>query len=79
MINKTIYRYEREPGKITVSTDIPENAEYQELHRLIADKGMILVKDGNETFCVDTDDIEGWVEIECQEEEMPDEWLNINE
>ena len=44
MITKTLYRYEREPGCITVSTEQPTNVEYTEIYRLIADEGKVLTK-----------------------------------
>ena len=65
---KTLYRYEREPGKFTVSTEIPD-AEYTELYRLIADEGKILTNGETETCCVDVDSTDGWTEVDVPEEE----------
>lgn len=61
---KRLYRYEREPGKVTVSTDKP-TGEYTGLIRLIAADGKLLTKDGK-TFCgvVDVDDTAGWYEVD---------------
>lgn len=70
MTNKTIYRFEREPGKVTVTTKRPSSAGYQILHRLIADEGMLLTKDGIEVCCIDTDEVEGWIEVPSPEEEL---------
>jgi hypothetical protein len=64
----TLYRYEREPGKITVSP-IKPNAEYTEMYRLIADEGKILTDGEIETGCIDVHSTEGWTEIDAPEEE----------
>ena len=65
---KTLYRYEREPGKVTVSTEKPD-VEYVETYRVIADEGMAVTLD-NENFysVIDTDVKDGWTEIEALEE-----------
>ena len=68
MITKTLYRYKREEGCVTVSTEKPENISYEETYRLIADEGMILTNGVEETCCVDTDHPEEWSEIEAPEE-----------
>lgn len=65
---KTLYRYEREPGKVTVATEKPD-AEYTERYRLIADEGKILVNGEVQTTCIDVDSPEGWSEIDAPEEE----------
>lgn len=66
---KTLYKYERLNGGITVSPTIPVDTEYTEMFRLIADEGMLLTKDGeNMTSCVDTDSADGWHEVEEPEE-----------
>ena len=59
---KTLYRYERKPNCVTISTEKPLDAEYTETYRLIADEGKILFKGDVESVCVDTDIIEGWEE-----------------
>ena len=66
MIIKELYHYEREEGKITVSTEKPE-CDYTLRYRLIADEGKELTKDGeNFTTCIDVDTTEGWYEIETK-------------
>lgn len=61
---KTLYKYTRIDGGISVSPVIPD-VEYAEMFRLIADDGKLLTKDGeNMTSCVDTDSTEGWYEVE---------------
>lgn len=60
---KTLYRYEREPNKITVSTEKPD-VEYTEMYRLIADEGKILTNGETETYCIDVDSPDGWTEID---------------
>lgn len=64
MIVKELYCYEREEGKVTVSTEKPD-CEYSLRFRLIADEGKELTKDGdNFTTCIDVDSTEGWYEVE---------------
>ena len=69
---RTLYRYEREGGGTTVSPIKPD-CEYTELYRLIADEGMELVKGEIHTCCIDTDNVEGWEEVELPEEETEEE------
>lgn len=65
---KTLYRYEREGGKITVSPEKP-NTPYEETYRVIADEGKLVTLDGENTYSViDTDVKEGWYEIDAPEE-----------
>lgn len=66
MIDRTLYRYQREDGGYNISPIEPE-CEYTTLHRLIADEGMLLKKGDIETPCIDTEDNTGWVEIEDPE------------
>ena len=66
----TLYRYEREPNKVTVSTEKP-NVEYTEMYRLIADEGKILTDGEIETSCIDVHGTEGWTEIDAPEPEEP--------
>lgn len=58
----TLYRYVRDGGGVTVSTERPET-EYTELARLIADEGCVLTDGETVTPCVDTDDPDIWSEI----------------
>lgn len=60
---KTLYKYNRENGGVTVSPEKPD-CEYTEMYRLIADEGMELVKGDIRTMCVDTDTTDGWEEVE---------------
>lgn len=70
MVVKTLYKYQREGGGVTVSPIKPD-CEYSEKYRLIADEGKLLVKDGHEpTPCIDTDDVDGWYEIEAESEKV---------
>jgi hypothetical protein len=57
-----LYRYVRPDGGVTVST-IQPNVEYIELHRLVADEGMLLTDGTTTTSCVDTADVSVWSEI----------------
>ena len=64
MIVKELYCYEREKGKVTVSTEKPDR-EYSLRFRLIADEDKELTKDGvNFTTCIDVDSTEGGYEVE---------------
>ena len=66
---KTVYRYEREPGKVTVSTEKPD-VEYVETYRVIADEGMAVTRNGEDLYSVvDTDIKDGWTEIPEEIEE----------
>ena len=61
---KELYRYEREAGKITVSTEKPD-CDYTIKFRLIADEGMLLTIDGeNFTSCIDVESPDCWYEVE---------------
>lgn len=60
-----LYRYQRSEGGITVSPKKPENTDFFEAVRIIADEGKILVKEGQEPcYCLDVETIEGWHEID---------------
>lgn len=68
MIIKELYKYTREGGGVTVSTEKP-NCEYVEAFRIIAEEGKGITKDGTNIFCcIDVDDPSGWYEIEIEEE-----------
>ena len=64
---KTLYRYERKPNCVTISTEKPLDVEYTKTYRLIADEGKILVKGDVETCCIDTEIVDGW-----EEKDAPD-------
>lgn len=63
MKTKTLYRFKREDGGITVSPNKPE-CEYTELFRIIADEGKLLTDGSVTTRCRDVESVEGWTEIE---------------
>lgn len=65
----TLYRYEREAGKITVSPIKPEDKPYTEKIRLIADEGMVLTNGEIQTPCIDIDSTDGWTEIEASNDD----------
>ena len=58
-----LYRYIRADGGVTVSTNKPET-DYTELTRLVADDDKILTNGQTETFCVDTNNVGEWNEID---------------
>ena len=63
MTIKTLYRYKREDGGYNVSPVKPEGG-YSTLYRIIADEGKLIQKDEITTPCVDTEELEGWIEID---------------
>lgn len=72
-----LYRYEREGGGMTVSPVMPD-CEYTNLFRLVADEGKALTDGENLTFCVDTDSVDGWHEVDAPDEET-DEPIPVEE
>lgn len=68
-----LYRYIRENGGITVSPNKPDT-EYTEMVRLVADEGKVLTQDGESfTTCIDTENSDGWYEVDSAEDEATDE------
>lgn len=68
MTIKTLYRFKRADGGITVSPNKP-NGEYTELFRIIADEGKAVTKDGENLFSViDTDNIGEFHEVDAPRE-----------
>lgn len=73
MTIKELYCYEREEGKVTVSTEKP-NCEHIIKYRLIADDERQLTRDGeNFAICIDVESSEGWYEIDNNSSLAPDE------
>ena len=65
-----LYKFIRPEGGVTVSPVKPEG-DYTEMVRLVADEGKLLTKDGeNLTSCVDTENSEGWYEVEEPKEDL---------
>lgn len=63
-----LYRYIREDGGVTVSTNVPD-CEYTEKYRLVADEEKMLTLDGEKLYgCVDTDCADGWYEVDTPNE-----------
>lgn len=66
---KTLYRYNREGGGVTVSTEKPA-CNYTECFRIIADEGKAITLDGEDLrTVVDVDSTEGWHEVDAPHEE----------
>ena len=64
-----LYRYEREPGKITTSPVKPDdNVDYSIIYRLIADEGMAITDGSSIVECVDTNFLEDWADCDLPEE-----------
>lgn len=61
----TLYVFNREDGGVTVSPVKPETNDYTETTRIVAEEGKLLTKDNiNFYSCLDTDDLDGWYEVE---------------
>ena len=67
MQTKVVYRYRTKQGGINVSPNKPREKTYvgevTELHRIMADKGMVLTNGEETVCCIDTDTPEAWTEI----------------
>lgn len=69
-----LYRYEREPGKITTSPVKPDDCvDYSVIYRLIADEGMAITDGTSIVECVDTNSSEGWIDCDLPEEQTIEE------
>ena len=61
-----LYRYEREPGKITTSPVKPNvGVNYSIIYRLIADEGMAITDGTSIVECVDTNSLENWTDCKA--------------
>lgn len=70
MHTKTLYRYQRADGGITVSPIKPETDNFEICNRLIADNSKMLTTDGKTLYpCIDVDNVEGWYEVDDPEAE----------
>lgn len=67
-----IYKFIREGGGVTVSPIKPENTEYTEMQRLIADEGKILTNGEKQTSCADVESVDGWEEIDAPKPDIPE-------
>ena len=77
MTIKTLYIIQQSNGVITHTPIQPEEGiEYTTSYRLIADEGMILVKDDIKTCCIDTDSTVGWSEVV---DDTPKPFMEVNE
>lgn len=69
----TLYRYVRPDGGFNVSPVEP-GVDYTILHRIIADEGKVVSRDGINFYgVIDTESAEGWLEYDNPEEEITDE------
>ena len=67
-----LYRFRREDGGYSVSTNRPEG-EYETRVRLIADEGKALTDGKVVTQCTDAESADGWTEIDAPGEDAPGE------
>lgn len=66
---KTIYRYVREDGGVTITTERPA-ANYTICYRLVADQGYRLTHNDTDVYeVIDVDSTSGWHEVPYQETE----------
>lgn len=78
MTIKTLYIIQQSNGVITHTPIQPEEGiEYTTSYRLIADEGMILIKDDIKTCCIDTDSTDGWSEVTDDTPKEP--FMEVNE
>lgn len=73
MTIRTLYKYKRLDGGETVSVNQPD-VSYDMMYRIIADDGKLVTRNGNDFyFVIDTENAEGWYEVEDETEEFTDE------
>ena len=64
MTYKTLYKFKRDNGGVTVSPNKPD-VSYTLCYRLIADERKALTLDGTDLHdVVDTDSVDGWYEVD---------------
>lgn len=64
MTIRTLYKYKRLDGGVTVSVNQPD-VSYDVMYRIIADNGKLVTRNGNDDYSViDTDYDYGWYEID---------------
>lgn len=64
MTIRTLYKYKRPDGGVTVSVNKPDGV-YNVMYRIIADNGKLVTRNGNDGYSViDTDYDYGWYEID---------------
>lgn len=76
---KPLYRFLREDGGFTESPDKPDGTEYTTRFRLIASEGKLLTNGTTETFCIDVDSADGWIEIDDLEKDGGNDELVVSE
>jgi len=69
MTIKTLYRYERDEGGITVSPQNPDDVPYTSLYRIVADEHKLLTDGIITAPVIDTENPNGWEEIPAPEDE----------
>ena len=77
MTKVKLYRFLRTDGGTTISTQEP-SVEYTTKYRLIAAPGKILTDGENTTYCIDTDSVAMWSEIDdVKTNESADTGMNL--
>ena len=66
---RTLYRYIREEGGVTVSPTAPESdVQFTEMFRIVAGDGKLVTFDGKDKYAViDVDSCVGWYEVDDTE------------
>ena len=69
MTVKTLYRYKRRDGGVTVSLE-QTDCEHEEILRLVADDGKILTDGNIFASCIDVDTADGWTEVDAPKKDF---------
>lgn len=64
-----LYKYENEDGSISISPELKEGASLPYKYRLIADEGKVLTDGENTFYCIDTDNVSKYSEIDKSTDE----------
>lgn len=68
-----LYKYENQDGSTTITPNRRNPDDEIYCYRLIADEGKLLKKGDVITPCIDTHEVEGWIEIDDPDYEETDE------
>lgn len=60
-----LYKYQRDDGGFDIGPNEPQDRDYTQMYRLLADEGKMLT-DGTDfrTYCIDVEDVSEWSEID---------------
>ena len=63
-----LYRYENDDGSISISPEKRNEVNIEYKYRLIANEGQVITDGENIFYCIDTDDIDQYFEIDAPED-----------